>query len=45
VPHRGEHNTPQYIPLIVEAIASELKIDNKHLSEVIFNNTKDLFKI
>lgn len=44
-PHRGKYNSPEYIPLIVSAIANELQIDVKELTKIIYKNSIDLFKI
>jgi TatD DNase family protein len=45
VPFRGKPNTPEYLPYTITAIANELNISEKQLSEIIFNNSVKLFNI
>lgn len=45
VPHRGEMNSPKYIPIIAEKLASLREMEVERLAEVIKKNTFDLFKV
>lgn len=45
VPHRGKENAPFYLPHIADAIGKLKNINVNELSEVVYNNSKDLFKL
>lgn len=45
VPFRGKENAPKYIPIVGKCVAETLNIEEKELKKIIYNNTKQLFKI
>lgn len=45
VPHRGERNSPAYIPLIAQKLASLREMETERFAEIVMNNTKALFGI
>ena len=45
VPHRGETNSPKYIPLIVRAMAELKGVDETLLRQNLWNNFERLFRV
>lgn len=45
IPHRGRTNKPEYIPLIVDAIARLRGVDNESVARATVDNTEKLFRL
>ena len=45
VPHRGERNTPAYLPLIAEKLASLKEMETERFAEAVMKNVKTLFGV
>ncbi|MFW5887919.1 MAG: TatD family hydrolase, partial [Bacteriovoracia bacterium] len=45
VPNRGKENTPEYLPVILEYIAKFKNIAIEELSEILYKNSGELFRI
>ena len=43
VPHRGKENTPAYIPLIADALATVRNITVEEISQLTNQNSAELF--
>lgn len=44
-PHRGQRNTPAYIPLVIEAIAAIKDVDKEKCAETLYQNAEDFYGI
>ena len=45
VPYRGKRNTPEYIPFVLDAIASLKEISREEAMETVWNNFERLFHV
>ena len=44
-PHRGERNTPEFIPLIAQRVAEILEVDIQDFADCATRNAKNLFAL